>query len=54
LIRLGGPQSPFFLIALSTTNNDEERMALAHELDHVRKIILDGISQPQRAPRSLF
>ena len=54
LIRLGGPRSPFFLIALGTTNSEEERVALAHELDHVRKIILDGIAQPQRAPRSLF
>jgi hypothetical protein len=54
LIRLGGSESPFFLITLNTANTDQEKVALAHELDHVRKIILQGVSRPHRAPRSSF
>ncbi len=50
LIQIGGPDSPYFLIALNTENADDQKRALAHELDHLKAILLKGIRKNRTAP----
>jgi hypothetical protein len=53
LIRVGDSQSRMFLIVLSKATSDDEKRALAHELEHVRDLILQG-ARKISPPRSSF
>jgi hypothetical protein len=55
LLRIGGDTSPLFLCVLRETNSIEERLALAHELEHLRQLILGRIPpESPQPPRSAF
>jgi hypothetical protein len=55
LIRIGDPKSPFFLIVVSAKYSDDERRALAHELEHLKQLILKGVNKHRpNPPRSSY
>lgn len=54
LVRVGGPNSALFLIALNAKNSDDEKRALAHELEHLKEIVLRGVAKYKSTPRSSY
>ncbi len=54
LIRLGDETSGLMLIAVPSPSSDEGKVALAHELDHLRNRILKDITPNVSRPRSAF
>ena len=54
LLKVDGPDSPFYLIAINAKDSAEERRALAHELAHLIAIVMAGLNSPDTPPNSSF
>jgi hypothetical protein len=54
LVQLGPRGSGIYLVVVLPMSDSEERVAIAHELEHLRMELLDGVEEPFTAPRSSF
>jgi hypothetical protein len=54
LMRVGDHQSRIFLIVLAPTEAADEKRALAHELAHLRSLILKDVEPPSAPPKSAY
>ncbi len=54
LLRVGGPNSQLFLIALKPGESNDERRALAHELQHLHDLVLRSVKPARKPPRGSY
>jgi hypothetical protein len=54
LVQLGHRRSGLYLVVVAASGGADERRAVAHELEHLRLELLDGIEETFMPPRSSF